>query len=905
MKTEFIKNLDELFKKYFHTAELTVLSTHVYKFFTENQDTNLMALGITSPLIMGLYYMIVGLKNNNPQPSNEEGITINLTEKQIFINTINDIICSSIEKVLRELGNKDKDTKKIQGIFQERSAKEINRDFQLLKEFYKDYRSKLNDLIDIFIIDQKINSEKFTSIRDILQIGIFHKTRDNLKKLMLEQILKDNKEIDPILEKFDSSFIQLVLNNKNLQNFIRFNKYVQTNKMMETYLSLLLQLKNKSKSIDGLPLDEYYVEQKAIWLPYIIREKNYDSYKMLSDKLTWDMDEEEILIHKFQKWDQKAQKMFMKGIREDIVIGAYAGIGKTSFALTIAEKSANEYLKRILTFNDIISTNTYNGFFPIYIDLSKGLKTLYSDDNDQELDYLDIDVILKELFNNKDNKDNNLLFICDGLDEYHVENKTQDRKSFLINELKKKIKNNINNFTGKQKFLITTRLDSGMIEKNPSGNYVRLLRFDDKQVNDFFTKYFRSVLTKRMPNQVLPVSIGIDRELLDYDILVNKEKFNINKKIVSTPLYTWTLSYLLSNFNTEYAELFKKIKLNSEINNMNKNGVISLIFLALMHSVIAGKHQNDDRLRKILERLKVGENEYYFCEKWIIRKIAAINSLYKNIWSNKSITLAEIKKSLNNFAQNESDRNFKKKLTKLISNEENLKIILDIILTSYFKFDNVTTIRDNSQNVEDSESVFTFIHNAMGEYYLAEYYLENLLSDEHVYNRLNVGIIDVGEKSDLTLQFLEGLIYILFDTNFNKFHDNEIVKKFMENIDVKNYHFKQKWSELIKKLKEEVKKEDLVIPILKDKLQINNNQNVHEISLVDMWLTYSMEKPKNVYESIWVHRWFSLYLLSHIQLFNIDNTIDNTQENNNNKKSPDREYCNFDELYFKVYPILS
>lgn len=109
MKKEFILNLDGLLKKYFHAVEWSVL---LNQSVTESQYTNLIALGITSPLIMRLYYLIFRLKNNSTGSDSEDEIIKNLSEKQKFIRIINTIICSSLEKVLRELN--DKDSKNVQ-----------------------------------------------------------------------------------------------------------------------------------------------------------------------------------------------------------------------------------------------------------------------------------------------------------------------------------------------------------------------------------------------------------------------------------------------------------------------------------------------------------------------------------------------------------------------------------------------------------------------------------------------------------------------------------------------------------------------------------------------------------------------------------------------------------------------
>jgi len=119
-------------------------------------------------------------------------------------------------------------------------------------------------------------------------------------------------------------------------------------------------------------------------------------------------------------------------------------------------------------------------------------------------------------------------------------------------------------------------------------------------------------------------------------------------------------------------------------------------------------------------------NEYYYVEKELLRCIVAIKNLFGELDAGK------LKSKL-------------VKMYKFENIEENFKERLEPLITSYF--------------YRSSQGIFTeieFIHKSFEKYLVAEYYYESI-NDGKMY-RLNVG-----EPSEETMEFLEGLISILKD----------------------------------------------------------------------------------------------------------------------------------------------
>jgi hypothetical protein len=114
----------------------------------------------------------------------------------------------------------------------------------------------------------------------------------------------------------------------------------------------------------------------------------------------------------------------------------------------------------------------HDTWIPIYIPLKHKLESVYTPDVS----------IYQDL--NKDIKpqEEQILLVCDGLDEYPEPDKIVSLKDELLNIQSK--------FSISQlKIIFTTRLEVGFPQKLEIKRYVRLLPFHAEQVIEFFVKY--------------------------------------------------------------------------------------------------------------------------------------------------------------------------------------------------------------------------------------------------------------------------------------------------------------------------------------------------------------------------------------------------------------------------------
>jgi nucleoside phosphorylase len=274
---------------------------------------------------------------------------------------------------------------------------------------------------------------------------------------------------------------------------------------------------------------------------------------------------------------------------------------------------------------------------------------------------------------------------------------------------------------------------------------------------------------------------------LDYEKCIN---LGLSEKEITKPLFCWILGMI--SLDPSYKLTFK----SEWSDNMKK----SLLYYIFIHSLIRGKH------KKEMEKFK----DYYPIEKELLRYTAAIKNLYGELDEGK----------------------LRSKLVKMykFDNPENFKKYLEPLITSYF-------YRSSQGMLMKIE----FIHKSFEEYLLAEYYYESI-KDGKMY-RLNVG-----EPSEETMKFLEGLISMLKDKEAEKILSNSDESPFIKAED------KQK---IIKNSKRIAENEAIIIKADEGEKEEEIWKEVYTSSIS--------------YKDLWLHRWIALSVFAWLHR---DETID-------------------------------
>lgn len=389
-----------------------------------------------------------------------------------------------------------------------------------------------------------------------------------------------------------------------------------------------------------------------------------------------------------------------------------------------------------------------------------------------------LDNFLKEIITPGENRKNKkILLIFDGLDEYAGKSDYAGPKGLL-----KKICEYRNDYS-KIKAIITTRLEAGFpsdLDLREDDEYLRLLPFEEDQVKIFFEKY------------------GLQN--IDY---FQVTKYDFNSSDIRKPLFCWMLALSLSN--DPHFSLELKEDWNSKIKK-------SLLYMKFSNSLLEGKYKKRDK--KTFENIDR--------EKIILRKLAALKQTHTN-----NLFKDTLKKKLESY--------------KINIDSENLDILLDSILTSYFHLNDFNNKPDVS-----------FIHKTFQEYYLAEYYIECILEKKPF--RINVGI-----PSETTLQFLSGLL--------------ELIKL---NDDSKAKEYKEQFLSTFKHVKgSDLSSSHSLVDEAKVKAFLNHNcwENIHQENMIlnkeelvgedEFWHSYA--RNNTIYENVWIYRWISLFIFETLE----------------------------------------
>ncbi len=354
------------------------------------------------------------------------------------------------------------------------------------------------------------------------------------------------------------------------------------------------------------------------------------------------------------------------------------GNGKTTFAKHIVK----QYIEK---FHQPANTKRW---LPIYIPL-KAWPEVFPN--------MTLEKLIKDIIKPTEE---NIFVICDGLDEY-----SKDKKEVLeqIDKLMSKHSNDNDDENGRPnsfsindyKKIVTTRPEAHFPFENVQ-KFARLLPFSENEVDLFFSRY------------------GLPQIKWDHLKRYNfKDKEN-DDDLLRKPLFCWMFAFSFTRKDLDLQE--------------NEKNFQVLLYSSFIHSIIDGRP------------LIKPETIHY--EKWILRKIAALKAIYKEL------TIDLIKEKLKVFAQGEESN---EQLLGYV-NEKNEDNLIDPILTSYFKFSEVS-----SKQVD-------FLHKSFEEYLLAEYIIESIIRDK--WYRLNIGI-----PSKVTIILLESFLDILKsdEEKYNKF----------------------------------------------------------------------------------------------------------------------------------------
>jgi uncharacterized protein YjbI with pentapeptide repeats len=160
-----------------------------------------------------------------------------------------------------------------------------------------------------------------------------------------------------------------------------------------------------------------------------------------------------------------------------------------------------------------------------------------------------------------------------------------------------------------------------------------------------------------------------------------------------------------------------------------------------------------------------------------------------------------------------------------------------------------------SKEQPDGTEIFTnpkFVHESFEEYLLAEYYVDSILNDR-LY-RLNIGV-----PSEVTVQFLDGLISILLA-------DEETIRQYLEPL-LESLRYRDEFDlgTLSRKIV------DNCLGYLKRQDVIFFTRNKDIIKRPEMWV--QAETASDDYKQLWIYRWISLFFLSKVSEANKKNKI--------------------------------
>jgi uncharacterized protein YjbI with pentapeptide repeats len=217
-------------------------------------------------------------------------------------------------------------------------------------------------------------------------------------------------------------------------------------------------------------------------------------------------------------------------------------------------------------------------------------------------------------------------------------------------------------------------------------------------------------------------------------------------------------------------------------------------------------------------RKKEYEGEIYHKEKQLLRLIAALKHIHEN-----------------NLVETKVD-------------DKDSRINLDGVISKFDTFKGINNFREIYKSYLsppiDNDKTVNFVHQTIGEYLLAEYYIDNLLwSRTH---RLNVG-----KPSESTIDFLDGLLNLL-KQDLEKEGINKIFDEFVRPDQLRNRRAHLK--EIAKNALNSIVKDNVIF------LELNKSDP--DVPPDVMWTSVN-SKHKN-YKYQWIHKWIASFILNNM-----------------------------------------
>ena len=351
---------------------------------------------------------------------------------------------------------------------------------------------------------------------------------DILRRVQYNNLVHNNNLIRDFIFKFNITLEEKADNDPAIKPFKSWSTLVERTKDLIRHLEYSRLLIYKTDPIDEKSLEEFYVENNALFL---------------TDLYTWEKEDDYFRQEKVERdvgHESKVSDLIISFLKEEnwyTVIGAPFGIGKTSFAIYLTSTIAAQYLK---------DPNNECNYVPIFVPLKGKLKNI--DEKQSSLD-----AKLRSISGEGEGKKRKILVICDGLDEYGKD------EAELKNDLEKKLENLPN-----MKVIITTRLEAGLPQKLDLSSYIRLLPFNEEQVTRFFVKYGLPDIT--------------------FDIL---KGYNLTDEEIFKPLFCWMFAILRNSKSFDIITVFKDFDSHAK-RSMSR----ALIYQGFIHSTIRGKHKD-------------------------------------------------------------------------------------------------------------------------------------------------------------------------------------------------------------------------------------------------------------------------------------------------------------------------
>lgn len=417
-------------------------------------------------------------------------------------------------------------------------------------EDFDKMRQELLQIVDFFLF---INTEDALSRSDVINEFkmAFPNGKPEGKRLI---IIHFGKEPRPTNKEFKDKTGLVIPKNMNIPSF------QDEDELVDLIINLSWSYRIASVKI---PRNSVKKELRLVkYLKYcfsLLETRNKLDNSILADmyipnncvesiKKTWNLDEDKISNYYHKPWTIEE---FLKNNDRYIVVGASYGIGKTYFSYKLASDLAAKALKNLST-----------GSIPIHIPLRFQLNKVDNKGNSLES-------ILSLI-----PRQRKVLFIYDGFDEFGEANRTNIFYKYMQNKLRK---------YPNSKAIITTRLNSNVPDLFNIDTYVRMLPFDNSQINLFFKKYRISLRSEK----------------------ISKSGLGLNE--IGKPLFCNMISILYKQKKRRVVS--KKLFLNR-----------TLLFFEVIHSVVLGKHEK--------EADNYSYTKHHLNEKRVLRKIAELKFIF-------------------------------------------------------------------------------------------------------------------------------------------------------------------------------------------------------------------------------------------------------------------------------------